>query len=134
MKLLRILTFIHLLVGFGYCGQNTALIKAIEQVESCGRIDAVGDNGKAVGCLQIHKIMVDDINRIVGKDKYTYQDRLNRQKSYEMAEIYFTHYCKNMTDDETIACWNAGPKGNKYLKTNKNVQNYVKKVEQHLAR
>ena len=33
--------------------QQTELVNAIIQVESSGNDDAIGDNGKAIGCLQI---------------------------------------------------------------------------------
>ena len=41
------------------------LMDAIEQVESGGNANAVGDGGAAIGAFQIHKIYVDDVNRIM---------------------------------------------------------------------
>ena len=101
------------------------LIQAIEQVESGGDCNAIGDNGQAVGCLQIWPIMVDDVNRISGR-KYTYADRYSRQKSYEMFEIYMNHYCNGFTDEQIARCWNGGPKG--YLKESTKV--YWAKVKE----
>ncbi len=49
---------------------------------------------KAVGSYQIHKIYVDDVNRILGEDRYNYSDRWNKAKSREMTSILITHYGK----------------------------------------
>ena len=69
------------------------LLPALIAIESNGKNDAIGDNGKAVGCLQIHMIYLRDVNRIA-KTKYKDADRLDRKKSLEMATIYLTHYAK----------------------------------------
>ena len=89
------------------------LIDAIGWVESKNVISAVGDDGEAVGILQIHKIMVDDVNRIVGYDKFGYQDRLNFTRSRQMCRIYLTHYCSDMSTRDKARCWNGGPTGYK---------------------
>jgi hypothetical protein len=68
------------------------LLDAIEMVESGGDPDAVGDNGEAVGSFQIHKIYVDEVNRILkieGHSKrYTYDDRLDPFSSRVMTVIH----------------------------------------------
>ena len=84
------------------------LLNAIEFVESGGDANAVGDNGKAVGAYQIHKIYVDDVNRILQEDHlykheispeispvFTYGDRLDKAKSRQMTRIYLRHYGKS---------------------------------------
>lgn len=91
--------------------------------ESRGNDSAVGDNGKAVGCLQIHKIMVREVNRILKRNKvdkrYSYNDRWDRQKSIEMFEIMaeqvdccedlsFRQYCEIVARK-----WNGGGRGHK---------------------
>ena len=90
------------------------LLDAIIRVES--RNDdsehAIGED--AVGCLQIRKTMVDDVNRIIRKKGlwkvYTYEDRWDRVKSIEMFQIYTDYY--GLTEAEEIArCWNGGPRG-----------------------
>ena len=73
------------------------LIPLLLQVETGGCADpntAIGDNGNAVGCLQIWKIVVKDVNRIQKKQVFNDNDRLNREKSIEMCKIYLTHYGK----------------------------------------
>lgn len=70
------------------------LLDAIEQVESGGNCKAVGDGGNAVGAYQLWKIYVDDANRIVGENRWTYDDRWDRAKSREMTRIVISHYGK----------------------------------------
>jgi len=88
-------------------------IDALEVKESNRDTAAIGDNGRAVGCLQIWKIMLRDVNRILGYDHYLYSDRLSREKSREMCKIYFSHYCKDMSWHDMARCWNSGPTGYK---------------------
>ena len=93
---------------------TTHLLSALIFVESGNNDSAHAIGEDAVGCLQIRKTMVDDVNRILkrqGKEYvFTYEDRWSRQKSIMMFEIYCDHY--NLTDPEEIArCWNGGPRG-----------------------
>lgn len=71
------------------------LLTALKTAESSLKSDAIGDNGKAVGVLQLHKVYVDDANRIVGYKKYSYNDRYDVRKSEEMTRIVLTHYGKH---------------------------------------
>ena len=90
------------------------LLDAIIQVESRNDDSAHAIGEDAVGCLQIRKTMVDDVNRILRRkglwQVYTYEDRWDRIKSVEMFQIYCDHY--NLRTAEEIArCWNGGPRG-----------------------
>jgi hypothetical protein len=87
------------------------LLDAIEWVESKGKADAIGDNGEAVGAYQIHKIYVDDVNRIMPRLswRFFYSDRYNREKSRKMVTIYLKHY--GGTFEEMARKHNGGPKG-----------------------
>ena len=95
------------------------LVDAIGMVESGFDPKAIGDNGKAVGILQIHKAYVDDVNRILGRNVYTYEDRWDAGKSYSMAFVYLNHYgrrYKRITgNDPTMEVFarihNGGPNG-----------------------
>ncbi len=92
----------------------TFLLSALMMVESRNNDSAHAVGEDAVGCLQIRKTMVDDVNRILkrqGKEyEFAYNDRWSRQKSIMMFEIYCDHY--NLTEPEEIArCWNGGPRG-----------------------
>ena len=96
------------------------LLDAIEQVESGGDANAIGDNGNAVGSYQIWKIYVDDVNRInrIGyTDKYSdpiqydYNDRKSKYLSRYMVKTYLTHY--GGTVEEMARKHNGGPTGHK---------------------
>jgi len=90
------------------------LISALIIVESNGKEDAIGDNGLAVGILQIHPIMVHEANRILRKEVYNYEDRKNKQKSIEIAKIYFQSrlkYNNTFSYEELARQWNGGPSG-----------------------
>ena len=110
---------------------ETHLLSALIMVESSNDDSAYCASEDAVGCLQIRKTMVDDVNRILkrqGKsDQYTYDDRWLRSKSIKMFDIYCKHY--GLTTAEEIArCWNGGPRG-----MNKNATAYYwNKVQDHL--
>lgn len=86
-------------------------------VESNLDPSAIGDGGRAVGILQIHPILVHDINRIYGTS-YTLEDRFNIQHSVDMACLYFRHYLgPRATPEEMARLWNSGPgwKNKKHL-------------------
>ena len=95
------------------------LVDAIGMVESGLDPNAIGDNGKAVGILQIHKTYVDDVNRILGRKVFTYEDRKDVGKSYTMAFVYLNYYgrrYKSITgNDPTPEVYarihNGGPNG-----------------------
>ena len=86
------------------------MISALIFVESSGNDSAHNLSEDAVGCLQIRQCMVDDINRILGKQIYKYSDRWSREKSIEMLKIYCNHYNLN-TPEQIARCWNGGPRG-----------------------
>lgn len=106
------------------------LIPLLIEIESSGDNHAIGDGGKAVGCLQIHKIMVDDCDRIRKlrfnafnhSIFFTYKDRLSRPMSKLMCKEYFNHYgpkriSKDNTELENLVIlgrmWAGGPQGYK---------------------
>ena len=110
---------------------ETHLLSAIIHVESSNNDSAYHKGEDAVGCLQIRKCMVDDVNRILKRQKsdkrYTYDDRWMRYKSIDMFEIYCKHY--GLTTAEEIArCWNGGPRG----MNNDMTAAYWKKVQKNL--
>lgn len=95
---------------YDFVDMETNMISALIFVESSGNDSAYNASEDAVGCLQIRKTMVDDVNRILKNKIYTYSDRWNRTKSIEMLKIYCNHY--NLNTPEHIArCWNGGPRG-----------------------
>ena len=93
---------------------ESEIISALMYVESSNNDSAYNASEDAVGCLQIRKTMVNDVNRILRKRKspvrFTYEDRWCRYKSINMFKVYCKHY--NLTTAEEIArCWNGGPRG-----------------------
>ncbi|MBB76541.1 MAG: hypothetical protein CMJ75_18710 [Planctomycetaceae bacterium] len=90
------------------------LFIAIVLVESGGDPTAVGDGGEAIGIAQIRPILVEDVNRIEGEERFKHSDALNPLLAFEMFVIYSEHYADH-TDDyspEGIARrWNGGPTG-----------------------
>ena len=96
--------------------QNTSneIISAIMFVESSYNNFAYNPSEDAVGCLQIRKCMVDDVNRILKRQKstlrFTYNSRWSRDSSIQMFEIYCDHY-NLVTAEEIARCWNGGPRG-----------------------
>ena len=113
------------------------LIPLLIQVESGGQPNpdsCIGDNGNAVGCLQIWEIVVDDCNRIQKQEVFEYADRLSRPRSIRIAQIYLAHYGQayerktgHRANLEVLArCWNGGPNGYKKQETLKYWQKIVK--------
>ena len=117
---------------FNLSQNTTHLLSAIMFVESSYNDSAYNSYEDAVGCLQIRKTMVNDVNRILRRQKsdlrFTYDDRWLRHKSIEMFNIYCNHYGLT-TAEEMARCWNGGPQGmNKPLTTT-----YWRKVQKDLA-
>lgn len=111
------------------------LIEALEQVESNGDVLAIGDYGKAYGCLQIWNIVIQDVNRI-SKSNFKHKDAFNRDKAFKIAEIYLNYWGKvyerktgkKVTNEVYARLFNGGPSGYKKKSTIK----YWKKVKEKL--
>ena len=104
------------------------LLNAVMAVES--NFDSMAYNAKenAAGVLQIRPIMVREVNRLLGKDKYTLKDRWSKAKSIEMFNVIRLH-TKNATDEMIARNWNGGWNGHKKQSTLK-YWNKVKKYTQ----
>jgi len=116
---------------FNISQNTTHLLSAIMFVESSYNDSAYNSYEDAVGCLQIRKCMVNDVNRILRRQKsdlkFTYDDRWFRDRSIKMFDIYCKHY--GLTTAEQIArCWNGGPRGMQ----NEMTAGYWKKVKSQL--
>ena len=116
---------------FNMSNNTTHLLSAIIKVESSNNDSAYNASEDAVGCLQIRKCMVDDVNRILRRQgnthRYAYDDRWLRNKSIKMFDIYCKHY--GLTTAEEIArCWNGGPRGMQ----NEMTAGYWEKVQKNL--
>ena len=102
------------------------LISALIIVESSGNDQAIGDQGRAIGCLQIHKAVVLDVNRITGSN-YRHQDMTNRVQARAVCEAYLKHWGKGKTTEEQARIWNAGPQGHNRKKATEAYWNKVRK-------
>jgi len=111
------------------------LIIAMMMAESSLDEQAIGDSGESYGCLQIQEICIEDVNRILGEDRYEHKDAFDLVKSIEILRIYLGHYCKPHRFDElpkfehAARIWNGGPTGHLRLST----QAYWHKVQEKLA-
>jgi hypothetical protein len=102
------------------------LISALIIVESSNNDLAVGDQGKAIGCLQIHKAVVLDVNRITGSN-YRWESMTNRAQARAVCEAYLKHYGKGKTTEDQARIWNAGPQGHNKKKATEAYWNKVRK-------
>jgi len=109
------------------------LLQAIIQVETRGK-NISGDNGKASGILQIWEIQVDEVNRVsklMGKkERFTYKDRWNEDKSKQMFFIYVEYWSEDLDFEKIARQWNGGPTGHEKKSTIK----YWNKVKFELER
>ena len=103
------------------------LIDAIIYVESRGDTLAHNVSENAVGCLQIRPIMLREVNRLLGYNKYKLADRWNKSKSIEMFNVIKEH-TTNPTDEKLARNWNGGWNGYKKQSTLK----YWQKVKEQL--
>lgn len=86
------------------------VIEALCLVESNGNPKAV--NGECLGILQITPIMIADLNRIAGREKWKKADCFSAAKSKVMALEYLIHYSEDWMDVPSLALlWKKGPTG-----------------------
>jgi len=113
------------------------LIPLLMTIESGADGSAIGDGGRAIGVLQIHPVVIYDVNRILTKSEYTLANRKNQSKSKEICRIYLLHYGRGaiQNDMPLSEClvilgriWNGGPKG--YKKTS--TLPYARKIRQQI--
>jgi hypothetical protein len=102
------------------------LISALIIVESSGNDQAIGDNKRALGPLQIHRGVVQDVNRITGSH-YRHSEMTNRVQARAVCEAYLKHYGKGKTTEDQARIWNAGPQGHNKKKATEAYWNKVRK-------
>ena len=103
------------------------LIDAIIYVESRGNEKAHNIKEDAVGCLQIRPIMLKEVNRLLGYNKYKLSNRWSKDKSIEMFNV-IKENTKNPTNEKLARNWNGGWNGYKKQSTLK----YWYKVKKQL--
>ena len=105
----------------------TNLITALIIVESSGNDQAIGDNGRAVGPLQIHRGVVQDVNRITGSN-YRHSEMTNRAAARAVCQAYLEHYGRGKSLEQQARIWNGGPTGDRKTAT----VAYWRRVQKHL--
>jgi len=103
------------------------MIAALIRIESGDDPQAVGDEGRAWGCLQIRPEGVADVNRIYGLN-FTRRDALHAAKAREICRLYLLHWGSKTragTAEDYARIWNGGPQGRQKEKT----RAYWKKVK-----
>ena len=125
-----LLAVLAILLGIRACAVTASaapldldrLIPALEQVESAGNPAAVGDNGRALGILQIWDVVVADVNRAKGTS-YTHADALDPVKARAICRAYLSIYCtakrlgRQPTMEDAARIWNGGPNGHRKAAT-----------------
>jgi len=94
------------------------LIDKLWQVESAGSLNPPdGDGGRAAGPLQIHKCVVDDVNRFCRTD-FTYSDRYEPAKAKQITRLYITLWLERNREELAARIFNGGPRGWRKTATN----------------
>jgi soluble lytic murein transglycosylase-like protein len=107
-----------------------ALIAAMIAVESGGNPSAVGDGGRALGALQIHAGVIQDVNRRHGT-AYSHVDAFDPATAARICRLYLGLYAPSGATPEILArIWNGGPRGHRKPSTLR----YWRKVEAQLLR
>lgn len=111
------------------------LILAIIAVESGGDDRAIGDNGRAFGCLQIWNVYVVDSNEHAGTS-YRHEDAFDRDSAIRIFTAYMRRYATEdrlgrvVTAEDIARIHNGGPNGYKKAAT----EGYWQKVKAELHR
>lgn len=84
--LLGISLYICSIQGFAETVPQVSLI-VIQQIESSGRPDAVGDSGRALGLFQLHKCVIQDYNQ-AHKSNFHHRDALKPEIAKRLADWY----------------------------------------------
>ena len=104
MRYLLILLALSL-SSFKSHSELSEICDVLKHVETNNNKEAIGDNGKAFGILQIHKEVIIDVNRYYGTD-YTHQDAFEPNCAEEIfhlyikmgIEIFFDTHCRSPTE------------------------------------
>lgn len=89
--------------------KSNLLLEAIAEIESRNDTTAQSKISSAAGHLQILKVTVDECNRLLGEQKYSYKDRYSRKEAEEMFWIIQDKYNPKGDIETAIRLWNGGP-------------------------
>jgi len=111
------------------------LLAALIAVESSGDPDAVGDNGLAFGCLQLHAAYVQDAAQRAG-EAWEHEDAFNPALARKIVRAYMARYAtekrlgKSPTYEDIARIHNGGPNGFKKAATDGYWLKVKKELEQ----
>jgi hypothetical protein len=108
--------------------QFERLLDAIAQVESRGDPNAVGDNGRAIGVFQIHRLYWLDGTRFLGVD-WPYDEAADPEKARQVVRAYLRHYGRDKGLLDMARIHNGGPRGHRKQST----REYARKIEAVLS-
>ena len=91
------------------------IYETIVKVESNGNPNAIGDDGMAYGIVQIHKICVDDVNKVYGTS-YIHEQMFEEACAEEIFSLYLQYgrklfrkkYGREANEEEIVRMWNGG--------------------------
>jgi hypothetical protein len=87
-------------------------IQAIILTETSNGTDRYNPNEvESVGLLQIRPVMIREVNRILGYNKYQLSDRLSDKKSIEIFEVFQNHVNPSGNFEVMCRTWNGGGRG-----------------------
>lgn len=111
----------------------TSIMSILKQVETNGDVNAIGDNGRSYGVLQIQRSVLSDVNRVYGTN-YRHKDMFDEKASEEVFMLYLClgkekflkKHCRFPTEEELVRMWNGGIyKGYTYKQTKKYYKKYL---------
>ena len=111
------------------------LLTALIAVESSGDPNAIGDNGLAYGCLQLHAGYVQDAAEYARQD-WVHEDAFDPEKAKQIFRAYMARYAtkkrlgREPTYSDLARIHNGGPNGYKKAATDKYWQKVKKKLAQ----
>lgn len=114
-KLLVLLSFITITTVYAKSPDLESIVKVLKEVESLNNSKAIGDNGRAFGILQIHKVYVDEVNLRFGTD-YTHKQMFQDECAVEVFNLYMQYaskkfckkYGKDPTEQDIVRMHNGG--------------------------
>ncbi len=105
-------------------------LKILSKLESSDNNRAIGDNGRAIGRYQIHKIYWSDAIKYDKSIGGKYEDCFNKEYSERIIKSYLLKYCKKFTFEEMARIHNGGPNGYKKQATIKYWARFLK-IQKH---
>ena len=91
----------------------------VSVIESSNNPKAHNLKEDAVGIIQIRPIMVREVNRLVGFEKYKLEDRWDVNKSFDMFYDFQIRLNKGLSLEKGCRMWNGGINGHKRASTDK---------------